>query len=341
MRELELNCKSGKSKILIGESLKELPKYASGKKTVVVADKKFASMHKEALQRMEVIEIESVEGGKTLETVEELYEKFLELELDRNALAVGIGGGVVSDLVGFAASTYLRGISFGFVPSTLLAQVDAAIGGKNGVNLKGYKNQIGTIKQPEFVLCDFELLKSLPANELKAGLVEIIKYGLIADKELFSFVEEEHERILSLHRTSLEKVVHDSVLIKSNIVSADETEKNERRKLNFGHTLGHSLEKTVGLSHGEGVGVGMILASKISVEKGMLSKEESEKIELLLKKIGLPTDLNELDVGKEEIMDAIRKDKKREGDEIKFVLLEGIGNAKICSIKIREVEKCL
>lgn len=341
MRVLEINGKIGKSKIIIGETINQLQKYVNAKKAVIVTDKNIASLHKESFPDFEVIEIGIGEENKTLESVNELYEKFLELELGRNSFVIGVGGGIVCDVTGFAASTYLRGMRFGFVPTTLLAQVDASIGGKNGVNFKAYKNLIGTFNQPEFVLCDFEMLKTLPVNELKAGLAEIIKHAIIADESLFSYIEENHERILSLHRTALEKVVNDSIVIKSNIVSLDETEKNERRKLNFGHTVGHAIEKVTGISHGKAISIGIVLASKISAEKGMLSEKDYERIELLLKKVGLPTKFKELKLDKEKIIDAIRKDKKRENEEIKFVLVEGIGNAKVSAIKIEELEKCL
>lgn len=343
MRRLEILTKNGNTKVLIGEALGQLREYANSDKTVIVTDKNILRLHKDELAKtgFDLIEIGFGEQAKNLKTAEGLYKKFLELELERNSLVIGVGGGIVCDVVGFAASTYLRGIRFGFVPTTLLAQADASIGGKNGVNFEGYKNLIGTFNQPEFVLCDLEMLKTLPVNELKAGMAEIIKHAIIADTELFSYIEENLERILSLHRTALEKIVYDSIAIKSNIVSADEKEKNERRKLNFGHTIGHAIEKNTAIIHGEAVSIGMVAASKISVEKGILAEKEFQRIELLLEKIGLPTSLKELKLDKKKIVDAILKDKKRENEKIKFVLIEGIGRAVIEEIKIEELEKCL
>lgn len=341
MRLLEISTKGGNSKVIVGEAITQLEKYINNKKAVIVIDKNIFPVIKGLLPKAEFIQIDADEKNKTLETVEMLYNKFLELELDRNSFVVGIGGGIVLDVTGFAASTYLRGINFGFAPSTLLAQADASIGGKNGVNFKGYKNLIGTINQPSFVLCDFELLKTLPKNELRCGLAEIVKAAIIGDAALFSYIEENTERILSLHRTALEKAVYDSLLVKSRIVAADEKEKNERRKLNLGHTIGHAIEKNSDISHGEAVSIGIILASRISQELGLLSAKDSQRIESLLKRIGLPTSLSETKLKKETLMDAIRKDKKRDSDIINFVLIEAIGKTSISGINLGELEKCL
>ncbi len=334
MRTIKVGGKTGTSEIVLGQSISNLGNYCDLENSAIITDANVRAALGNLFPECPTIEIGIGEENKTLATVEKIYEKFLGLGLDRSSCVIGIGGGIVCDVSGFAASTYLRGLKSGFVPTTLLAQVDAGMGGKNGVNFRGYKNLVGTIRQPDFVLCDFELLKTLPQRELRNGFAEIVKHGAIGDAKLFSYLEENHQDALSLHRTAIEKVVYDSLLIKSKIVSADELEKGERRKLNFGHTLGHALEKTAGLPHGEAISIGMAAAAKLSVAKGMLPEEDAERIETLLAKIGLPTKIK---ADKKAIMDAIEKDKKREGGKLHLVLLEGIGKAKMAEITLREL----
>ena len=352
MRELKITGKTGNSKILLGESLSELATYCQP--SVIITDKNVKAAHGSHFPKVNIIEIGIGESAKTLETVKEIYEKMLELGLDRASFVVGIGGGIVCDVAGFAASTYMRGLHFGFVPTTLLSQVDASVGGKNGVNLHRYKNLVGTFNQPEFVLCDFELLKTLPEREIVNGMAEVVKHAAIGEEKLFTYLETQYAEEMALKRTAIEKAVYDSLVVKTRIVAADEKEKGERRKLNFGHTLGHAIEKATAFErlepqfkqienvsevpHGKAVSIGMVAAARLSVAKGMLQKKDAERIEELLKRIGLPTK-TELD--KKEILDAIRKDKKRTGEKINFILLEGIGKAKIVEIELRELEGIL
>jgi 3-dehydroquinate synthase len=257
------------------------------------------------------------------------------MEVDRSSFIVGIGGGIVCDITGFVASTYLRGVRFGFVPTTLLSQVDAGIGGKNGVNFKGYKNMVGVFNQPEFVICDMNLLNSLPESEISCGFAEIIKHAAIADADLFSYLEGHYRKALKLDAEVLERLVYDSVLIKSSIVGRDERERGERRKLNFGHTFGHAIEKSTGLSHGEAVSLGIVIASELSARKGLLPEKDRQRVEALLKKLKLPTAVC---IDRKGVLDALRRDKKRKGDTISFVLLRGIGNAVVQQIPMRELE---
>lgn len=335
MKTLEIEGKTGKSTIAIGESISNLGSYCSAGKKVVITDRTTRGFHAALFPECEIIEIGEGEKNKTLATVEKIYEKFLSLELERSACVVGIGGGIVCDVAGFAASTYLRGMRFGFVPTTLLAQVDAGIGGKNGVNFRGYKNLIGTINQPEFVVCDFSLLSTLPKPELSNGFAEVIKHAAIADAELFAYLEKNADRAMALEKETMERLIYGSLRVKAGIVSRDETEKGERRKLNFGHTLGHAVESRMGLRHGEAVSVGMVAAARLSVAKGMLQEAEAERLERLLAAFGLPTKVKG---SAGEIIDAVRKDKKREGEAVNFVLLEGIGQAKVSEIGLAELE---
>lgn len=339
MRALEVHGKQGNTHIMLGESASELSKYAQGK-LVLVMGSKVRALHGKKFPEVPVIEIGEGEGEKTLATVEKLYGKFLELGLERGSCVVAVGGGIACDIVGFAASTYLRGVDFGFVPTTLLAQVDASVGGKNGVNFRGYKNLIGTFSQPKFVLCDFEMLESLPQSEMQNGMAELIKSAAIGDAQLFSFLEEDCGQVMALKRTAIEKAVHDSLVVKTRIVQSDEREKGERRKLNFGHTIGHALEKISSgeIQHGRAVAIGMCIAARISVARGELAEKDAQRLEALLKKAGLPT---KMDAEKGKVLDAMHKDKKMENELVNFVLLEGIGRAKVVQMKPEEIGEFL
>ncbi|MGD8986090.1 MAG: 3-dehydroquinate synthase [Desulfobacteraceae bacterium] len=335
MKSLIIHGSTGDSNILIGESLQNLQKYIASAQVVIITDSNVRRLYGKDFPPYEIIEIGMGEKIKNLDTVKTIYGKLLEAETDRSSFIVGIGGGVVCDIAGFAASTYLRGVRFGFVSSTLLSQVDASVGGKNGVNFEGYKNMVGVFNQPEVVICDMNLLKTLPEKQVLCGLAEVVKHAAIGDANLFSYLEKHYNKVLQLYEEAIEKIVYDSVLIKSSIVNRDEKEKGERRKLNFGHTLGHALEKTTGAPHGEAVSAGMVAASVLSEKKGYLSREEKERIEALLKKFQLPT---RVQVDKKRLLEALRKDKKREGEAINFVLLHGIGKAVVEKISMKELE---
>ncbi|QTA87950.1 3-dehydroquinate synthase [Desulfonema magnum] len=338
MKTLEIHGSGGDSTIMIGERLRNLKTYIPVEKTVIITDTNVRRLYQKEFPPCEVIEIGSGEAIKTLDTVQFIYEKLVNLEADRSAFIVGIGGGIVCDIAGFVASTYLRGVRFGFVSSTLLSQVDASVGGKNGVNFKGYKNMVGVFNQPEFVICDLNLLKTLPESERLCGFAEIVKHAAIADPDLFAFLEENHEAALELDTKVIEKLVCDSVVIKSSVVNQDEKEKGERRKLNFGHTLGHAIEKTAHVRHGEAVSAGMVAACAISVNRGCLAIEDAKRVETLLHNLKLPT---RLEADRENALDALKKDKKREGEHINFVLLDAIGHAIVEEIPIRELEKVI
>lgn len=339
MKKLEIQGKMNTSIIYVGETIKKIQNYTPAQtQKIIITDRNVAELYQSVFPSWPVIEIGLGEKIKTLETVQWIYEKLIDLDADRSTFIVAIGGGVVSDIAGFCASTYLRGIRFGFVSSTLLAQVDASVGGKNGVNFRGFKNMVGVFNQPEFVLCDIELLKTLPERELACGFAEIIKHAVIADAKLFSFIESNAAKAMSMVPDVIEKLVYDSVVIKSDVVNRDEREKGERRKLNFGHTFGHAVEKTAGLPHGEAIAVGMKIAAGLSVKKRLLSVGEANRITEILKKFGLPIDA---EYDKDTAIDALRKDKKKEGDAIHFVLLKGIGNAVIDRIAIKELAEVL
>jgi 3-dehydroquinate synthase len=335
MRHMTLTGSKDTCKIMLGESLGSLGDFCDKEKTVVIADSTVWRLYGKQFSEYKTIKVNANERYKTLETVNIIYENFSSYELDRSSFIVAIGGGIVCDIAGFVASTYLRGLPFAFVPTTLLAQVDASVGGKNGVNFKGYKNLIGVFNQPQFVLCDFELLKTLPEEERRNGYAEVIKQALIGDASLFSYLETGYEKALALDNDAIEKVVHDSLSVKVRIVEEDETEQGERRKLNLGHTFGHALEKTTGLRHGEAISIGMVVAARLSHARGMLGKEDLERITAVLGNFGLPLTIR---MDKEAVLDALRKDKKRADREINFVLLEAIGNARVVPIQIEDLE---
>ncbi len=343
MRKLHLKAKTGECDILIGESIASLPDYIGNSLAVIVTDKNVRKAHGGKFpKRVQVIEIGTGEESKTLATVHEIYKKLSDLGMERTGVIIGIGGGLVCDVAGFAAATYLRGVRLILVPTTLLACTDAAIGGKNGVNLDGYKNLIGTIRQPECVICDFELLKTLPRQEIASGFAEIIKHACIADATLFAYLEENLLQAMDLKKSVIEKVMHDSLAVKTAIVAKDESEKNERMKLNFGHTVGHSIENTLGIRHGEAVAIGMMIATRISQKRGLTTQKESNRLAELLEKAGLPSrlpDKSKANIGK--IKDALSKDKKRKGAKIRMALLEGIGKARIEEVTISEIEGVL
>jgi 3-dehydroquinate synthase len=334
VKVVEIHGRTGDSTILIGERLQNLRKHIPEESSVIITDTNVWHHYHGDFPCREVVKIGTGEQIKNLDTVRHLYGKLLELEADRSSFIIGIGGGIVCDIAGFVASTYLRGVRFGFVSSTLLAQVDASVGGKNGVNFRGYKNMVGVFNQPEFVICDMNLLRTLPEPEILCGFAEIVKHAVIGSSDLFNYLEEHYEEALALDNQVIERLVYDSVIMKSAIVNRDEKEKGERKKLNFGHTFGHAIEKTTGRPHGEAVSVGMSVATALSVKRGLLRATEADRIEDLIRKLKLPTRLS---VDREKVLDALRKDKKREGDHLSFVLLRDIGDAVVNDIPIDEL----
>lgn len=279
---------------------------------------------------IEIIEFDAGESFKNIETCVQIWNVLTELGGDRKSLIINVGGGVVTDLGGFVASTFKRGIDFIHVPTTLLAMVDASVGGKNGVDLGNLKNQVGVINVPQMVLIDTQYLETLPQNEMRSGLAEMLKHGLIYDKNYW----EQFLDLSKLDFADFDQLIHDSVVIKNTIVMQDPTENGIRKALNFGHTLGHAIEsyflehenKTT-LLHGEAIAAGMVLESYISWQKKLLSSDEylqiKETINSIFEKI--PFEENDLI----PILDLLIHDKKNEYGSIQFALIDGIGSIKI------------
>ena len=266
------------------------------------------------------------DASKCLDQLDKLYSHFGKMRLSRDGLVLALGGGVVSDLAGFAAATWMRGVRFATCPTTLEAAVDASIGGKTGINHAVGKNMVGAFYHPELVAIDPECLKTLPGRELSAGLAESVKHALIRDEALLAWHEDHEEQILAVEPAVMEELIERNVRIKAGVVERDERERGERAVLNFGHTIGHAIEKWAGyeLRHGEAVAMGMVAAARISSEMGLLDNQAVARIERLLAALRLPTRLDR-PVDVEAIDGLTRSDKKVLGERRRWVLLDGIG----------------
>jgi 3-dehydroquinate synthase len=334
MEKIELQGLYGRSTVVIGEKISRVGDYLPNSNVFIVTDANVKAFHSKDFPDYPTYSIAPGESSKSLEAAGELYRWLLEVGADRHSFVLGIGGGVVCDLAGFVASTFMRGMGFGFVATSLLAQVDASVGGKNGVNLQGYKNIVGTFSQPTFVICDIDMLSTLPQEEYLNGFAEIVKHTLIADDQMFKFIEDNSGELKTFNPKVLERLVCQSVRIKASVVQADEFEKGERKKLNLGHTWGHAVEKVTGLSHGKSVSIGMEFAARFSVSKGLLENRDYMKIMNLLRELDLPICINENPM---RIYEALTKDKKKANEFIDFILLKGIGNVTIERLPLDEI----
>lgn len=269
------------------------------------------------------------EANKNLATVNDVYETLIQNHFDRRDLLVALGGGVVGDLTGFTAATYLRGIDFVQVPTTLLSQVDSSIGGKTGVDFLQYKNMVGAFYQPKLVYMNLSTLNTLPEKQIISGMGEIIKHGLIKDAMYYKWLEEHHDAILALQPDIVEEMIARSCNIKREVVEHDPTEKGDRALLNFGHTIGHAIEKLCNFSlyHGECVGLGIIAASYLSFLLGNLSEEEFLGIKACFEDFGFQTSIK--GIAPTDVLAASKSDKKMVGKKVKFILLSKIGDAYI------------
>ena len=279
---------------------------------------------------IEIIELESGEENKTIETCVQVWNVLIELGADRKSLIINLGGGVITDIGGFIASTYKRGIPFINIPTSLLSMVDASVGGKNGVDLGGLKNQIGTITNPAMVIIDSTYIESLPQNQMRSGLAEMLKHGLIAKKSHWN----KFQNLSEINFDDFDDLIRESVEIKSDIVTQDPTENGIRKALNFGHTLGHAIEtyflenpNRTSLLHGEAIAAGMIMESYISLEQKLISENEFNEIKTSLNHIFERIHIDESE--EELIIELLIHDKKNEYGKVQFALLDGIGKIKI------------
>ena len=305
-------------------------------------DRTLASLRDAAFEPI-AIQIPDGEEHKNLAWLAFVYDKLIDAGVERSGAVIALGGGVVGDLAGFAAATYLRGIPCVQVPTTLLAQVDSAIGGKTGINHVAGKNLIGAFAQPRFVLADVETLRTLPRRELVAGLAEVVKYGIILDPGLFALIENQLPSVQHLERDLLARIVRMCCTLKALVVGEDETESGYRAVLNFGHTIAHGLESLTEYRqylHGEAVAIGMVAAARISRRLGFCPDADYQRIRKLLERCGLPTEVP-ADLRGEPLALALRTDKKARGGLINFVCLEAIGKTRFERLTCDEIVKHL
>jgi 3-dehydroquinate synthase len=306
---------------------------------VVVTDRRVGPLYanpartslREAGFELTVITVPSGERAKSLAHAARCYDRLAAHRLERGSFVVALGGGVVGDLAGFIAATYLRGIALVQVPTTLLAQVDSSVGGKTGVNLGAGKNLVGSFWQPRLVLCDLDTLKTLPSREYQAGLGEVIKYGIIWDATLFRRLEKNIRRLLKLEPRELEQVVARCCAVKAEVVSQDETESGLRAILNFGHTFGHGLEASTGYGqylHGEAIAVGQVLAARLSRDQLGLPARDVERIIRLFTRAGLPVQARLTRMQRTRLVEAMLRDKKVAQGQMRFVLAEQLGKVR-------------
>jgi len=334
LEKLAIHTPGGRSEILVGENWESVTRLLPEKSVVIITDDNVRRLYGEKFPMVPVFTVSPGEDSKKLEVIEHLAEKLLEAGIDRTGFILAVGGGVVCDLAGFLASIYMRGIRCGYVSSTLLSQVDASTGGKNGVNLGRTKNMLGNIRQPEFVICDPAMLLTLSVQEFLSGLAELIKTAIIGDRVLFDIIEQNYKEIMDRDLNLLSTLVTKSVKFKASVVTEDEHETGLRRILNFGHTYGHAIEMQKSVKHGFAVASGMELATYFSFEKGFLSQDEMDRIINILKRFNL---LEDHEISDDQIEQLIVHDKKKTGNDINFVFTEGIGKALVKKVSVSDV----
>ena len=304
--------------------------------TIFITDENIFAKQSQKFTGWKTIVLKAGEQFKNQKAVDEVINQLIEMHADRQSFIVGIGGGVVTDITGFVASVYMRGVKFGFVPTSILAMVDASIGGKNGIDVGVYKNLVGVINHPEFLLYDYSFLETLPAEEWVNGFAEIIKHACIKDKEMFAFLE---ENSLAKFQSSFDftgKLIEKNVDIKYNVVTNDEHETGERKLLNFGHTIGHAIENTSKLAHGNAISIGMVAACIISQQINEFSGSDTQKVKELLSKYQLPISLN---FDKEKTWNILLHDKKKSGTDMSFVVLDTIGKGSVKRIPLSALQE--
>ncbi len=316
--------------------ISHLGEVADRRAAVIITDEHVFDAHQKRFKGWNTIVLKPGEESKVQATVDGIIEQLIEFQADRKTTIVGVGGGVITDLAGYVASVYMRGTRFGFLPTTLLALVDASIGGKNGIDVGIYKNMVGVIRQPAFILHDMAFLRSLPETEWKNGFAEIIKHAAIADEAMFRSLEAASLTTFMKKQTAICELVKRNALLKAKVVQRDEFEQGERRLLNFGHTLGHALENQYELSHGQAISIGMTYAAHLS-EK-ITGFRKTERLVELLAKYGLPT---YADFDMDKAFSVLKMDKKKDSGSIHYILLEKIGKAVSRQVDLGELGKIL
>ncbi len=326
------------STIYIGNAAEQLSLLLnSDRRVIAITDENVAKCHAALVEQFEHITVPAGETTKSLACAERLYAELIERHADRSTLLLAIGGGVVTDLTGFVAATYMRGLHFGFVPTTLLAMVDAAIGGKNGVNLNRYKNMVGTFRQPDFVVCDVAMLKTLSDRDFRSGLAEVVKAAVIADRNLFEMLEQHSFGQLRCDVALLQSCVEAAMRVKVDIVRADEFESGLRRVLNLGHTVAHAIEQqTSDFSHGEAVAIGVVEMCRVALQHSLITEQDAARIVALIEHFGFAT---AMPIGIGEALQIMLADKKREGDALHLILPVSISSVKDIKVECARLQE--
>ena len=311
-----------------------LEKLVSKEKAIIVTDENLFQAHQRKLKGFNTIVLKPGEQFKVQQTVDVIIDQLILLGADRQTTLIGFGGGVITDLTGYVAGIYMRGIKVGYIPTSLLAMVDAAIGGKNGIDVGVYKNMVGLIRQPSFLIYDYSLLKTLPLAEWKNGFAEIIKHACIKDQKMFIELEQNSIPTYKKNPSLLAKLILRNALIKIKVVQQDEFEKGDRKLLNFGHTLGHAIENMYQLSHGEAISIGMTYAALMSQQ--LKFYKEAERVIQLLHQYGLPT---VADFDAKKAFRVLLKDKKRQDDSINYILLQKTGKGVVQPLLLVQLQE--
>jgi 3-dehydroquinate synthase len=314
----------------------QLKRITDPKATVLITDENVFNAHAKRFRGWRTIVLKAGEAYKVQVTVDDIIRQLIEAEADRKTTLVGIGGGVITDITGYVASVYMRGIRFGFLPTSLLALVDASVGGKNGIDVGVYKNMVGVIRQPSFILHDMLFLKSLPQHEWENGFAEIIKHACIKDAAMFRELVSHTLKTYQAKPRLAAALLQRNAQLKAKVVQQDEFERSVRRLLNFGHTLGHALENEYKLMHGQAVAIGMTYACHISEQ--LTGFKQTAKVVKILEQYGLPTYMS---FDKQRAFDVLKMDKKRERKEMNYVLLEKVGKGIVQSIPLVRLEKII
>lgn len=317
-------------------SLEVLKTLAPTENSFIITDENLMLHYQQDFKPWQVIIVPAGESSKNLDILDDIIRQLIALGAGRDATIIGIGGGVVTDITGFTAGIYKRGIRCGFVPTSIMAMVDAAIGGKNGLDIGEYKNMMGLVRQPAFILYDYALLQTLPEEEWINGFAEIIKHAAIKDAALFAFLEQHTIKDFQNDKTLLAELVNRNALLKAKVVQEDEWENGDRKQLNFGHTLGHAIENTYELPHGQAISIGMAFAAKVS--EAYTSFNQTKRLTDLLEKYGLPVSYP---FDKKQALHYMLADKKKAGEKISYVLLQEIGKAILHPLSIDEIRNFL